>query len=99
MRNPNMPQMLPESAKSPSRFHDPRGDEAADILLGRREVEPGVLPRTSAMLPEESLVDDGRSSVSPAQMVENKLMSLLQGASLPVSQLQMRGLVRNYRQS
>ena len=46
-------------------------------------------------LPEESLVVDDRSHLTPAQMVENKLINRLKESSLPVSHLQMRGLVRN----
>ena len=44
--------------------------------------------------PEESLVIDDRCDVSPAQMVETKLTRVLGGAMLPVSHLQMRGLLR-----
>jgi hypothetical protein len=47
--------------------------------------------------PEETLVDDDRSGLTPAQAVESKLMSRIQGASMQVSHLQMRGLVRNRR--
>ncbi len=50
--------------------------------------------RFAATLPEESMVVDDRSHLSPAQMVEQKLMSRLRESSLPVSHLQMRGLVR-----
>ena len=64
-----------------------------------RESDRPGLSRFSATVPEESLVIDGRSRLTPAQVVEGKLMTLLQGASLPVSHLQTRGLVRNYRQS
>jgi len=54
-----------------------------------------VLPsRFAAGLPEESMVIDDRAGLSPAQMVESKLMSRLRESSLPVSHLQMRGLVR-----
>jgi hypothetical protein len=45
-------------------------------------------------LPEESLVIDDRSQLSPAQMVETKLMTRLKELSLPVSHIQMKGLVR-----
>ena len=51
----------------------------------------------SAAPAEETLIDDDRSKLTPAQAVESKLMSRLQGASLPVSHLQMRGLVRSRR--
>ena len=55
-----------------------------------------VLPaRFSVTLPEESMVVDDRSHLTPAQMVENKLITRLRESSLPVSHLQMRGLVRN----
>lgn len=50
--------------------------------------------RFASALPEESLVVDDRSRISPAQMVENKLVSRLKELSMPVSHLQMRGLVR-----
>ena len=54
-----------------------------------------VLPsRFAVLLPEESMVIDDRSSMSPAQMVESKLMSRLRESSLPMSHLQMRGLIR-----
>lgn len=71
----------------------------ASLTGADRELERPGVSRFSAVVPEESLVEDGRSRVTPAQMVESKLMTLLQGSSLPVSHLQMRGLVRNYRQS
>src|SRR4051794_2624935 len=50
--------------------------------------------RFAVSLPEESLVVDDRSHLTPAQMVETKLISRLRESSLPVSHLQMRGLVR-----
>jgi len=43
---------------------------------------------------EEILVVDDRAALRPAQVVESKLTRLLQEASLPVSHLQMRGLLR-----
>jgi hypothetical protein len=43
---------------------------------------------------EEMLVDDDRAHLRPAQIVESKLTRLLQDASVPVSHLQMRGLLR-----
>lgn len=51
--------------------------------------------RFATALPEESLVVDDRSQLSPAQMVENKLIHRLKELSMSVSHLQMRGLVRN----
>lgn len=44
---------------------------------------------------EEALVVDERSQVRPAQAVESKLTRILKDASLPVSHLQMRGLLRS----
>jgi hypothetical protein len=59
-----------------------------------------VLPaRFAVSLPEESMVVDDRSHLTPAQMVENKLINRLRESSLPVSHLQMRGLVRNRYES
>ncbi len=43
-----------------------------------------------AVASEEMLVADIRAGVSPAQMVERKLLTLMGGASLPVSQLLRR---------
>lgn len=43
---------------------------------------------------DETLVVDDRSGLSPAQLVETKLTRRLKEATLPVSHLQMRGLLR-----
>jgi hypothetical protein len=46
-------------------------------------------PRSAASPPaaaEEALVSDARAGLTPAEMVERKLASLLQGAPLPLSQ-------------
>ncbi len=45
--------------------------------------EPVALP-----ISEEALVSDARAGLTPAQMVERKLVSLLQSTPLPVSRLQ-----------
>ena len=42
---------------------------------------------TQARATEESLVTDSRAGMTPSQMVERKLIGLLRGRSLPVSQL------------
>jgi hypothetical protein len=52
--------------------------------------DPGLAPEEA----DETLIVDDRSGLSPAQMVETKLANLLRGATLPVSHLQMRGLLR-----
>ena len=44
---------------------------------------------------EESLVVDARSGLSPAQVVETKLTRVLKEATMPISHLQMRGLLRS----
>ncbi|MHC5540348.1 hypothetical protein ACYOEI_19175 [Singulisphaera rosea] len=43
---------------------------------------------------DETLVVDDRSGLSPAHLVETKLTRRLKEATLPVSHLQMRGLLR-----
>jgi hypothetical protein len=51
--------------------------------------------RQIVLVEEESLVIDDRSNLSPAQAVESKLSRVFKEASLPVSHLQMRGLLRS----
>jgi hypothetical protein len=48
-------------------------------------------PEAAPVLSEESLVNDARAGLTPAQMVERKLVSLLQSAPLPVSRFQSDG--------
>jgi hypothetical protein len=49
-------------------------------------------PATAVVAPpEESLVSDARAGLTPAQQVEQKLVSLLQNTPLPVSRLQNAG--------
>jgi hypothetical protein len=43
---------------------------------------------------DEVVFIDERSELKPSQAVENRLVALLREASLPVSHLQMRGLIR-----
>jgi hypothetical protein len=92
------------SMKSPVSAID--GSRFAAASLTSEKVSPAtssagvasrVFPARFAVtsLPEESMVIDDRSHLSPAQMVENKLIHCLKESSLPVSHLQMRGLVRN----
>jgi len=70
---------------------------AVDRVIVSRNERPGSRLATDA-LPlaghEEVLVVDDRAALRPAQVVESKLTRLLQEASLPVSHLQMRGLLR-----
>ena len=44
---------------------------------------------------DEALVVDDRSGLSPAQVVENRLSRLLREATMPISHLQMRGMLRS----
>jgi len=55
---------------------------------------PGPVGRLDTPVTEEEVIDD-RSAMSAAQMVENKLSRILKDASLPVSHLQMRNLLRS----
>jgi hypothetical protein len=57
----------------------------------RRSVFAGLPPSRGQ---EEVLVVDDRAHLRPAQVVEIKLTRLLQEASVPVSHLQMRGLLK-----
>ncbi len=71
----------------------PGGDRVA---VGRNE-RTGYRLATEPLSPaqqEEVLVVDDRAALRPAQVVESKLTRLLQETSLPVSHLQMRGLLR-----
>jgi hypothetical protein len=43
---------------------------------------------------DEALIVDPRAGLTPAQMVERKLLSMLEGQALPVSQVQMAVLPR-----
>lgn len=56
----------------------------------RRSIEP----HSGAFSCEEVLVVDDRSALSPAQAVENRLSRMLKEASMPISHLQMRGMLR-----
>jgi hypothetical protein len=91
------------SAKDGSRFAAPvpasaplTSQEVVSTLAGTSAapVSRPLPARFSVTLPEESLVIDDRSQLSPAQMVETKLMTRLKELSLPVSHIQMKGLVR-----
>ncbi len=47
-----------------------------------------VSTRRLASPPQETLVHDSRAGLTPAQMVERKLVALLQSTLLPASHLQ-----------
>lgn len=44
---------------------------------------------------DEALIVDERAHLRPSQVVESKLTRMLKDASLPISHLQMRGLLRS----
>lgn len=46
---------------------------------------------------DEVVVVDERSTLRPSQAVENRLVDLLRGGSLPVSHLHLRGLMQRGR--
>ena len=57
----------------------------------RQPVSAGLLPSIGQ---EEVIVVDDRAHLRPAQIVESKLTRMLQEASVPVSHLLMRGLLK-----
>jgi hypothetical protein len=68
---------------------------SAESHSGRSHVRAATIDRLTSSPREEALVVDERSAVRPAQVVENKLMRMIKNASLPVSHLQMTGLLRS----
>jgi len=85
---------VPESPMSlvPSSWITPR---RAETLLAH-EADRFANPRFGTASDEDVVVDE-RSELSPSQAVENRLVALLRESSLPVSHLQIRGLVRGRR--
>src|SRR5438105_1785544 len=77
----------------------PHDFELSPAAAGIRGLAPGLLGElynsslTSQDGPigesEETLILDSRAELTPAQMVERKLIGLLRDKALPVSQLQM----------
>lgn len=68
---------------------------ARDGQHARQRARQDAIERTSLAPLDEVLVVDDRWEVRPAQAVESKLTRMLNDATLPVSHLQMRGLLRN----
>jgi hypothetical protein len=60
-------------------LNDRAGPRKPADTAGMATLTPGSL--------EEDLVEDARAGLTPAQMVERKLVSLLKSNPLPVSQL------------
>jgi hypothetical protein len=71
-----------------------RTEESAngDRPRGRDSRRPGATRRPGSR--DEILDIDDRASLRPAQWVESKLTRLLEEATMPVSHLQMRGLLK-----
>lgn len=81
-----------------AKFVGTDGTVSHELLVG--PVDAGAerfsaVVRPPASSSEETVVVDDRSGLSPAQVVETKLSRILEGSSLPVSHLQMRGILRN----
>jgi hypothetical protein len=55
----------------------------------------GIESLDTSALPDESLVIDERCEQRPAELVESKLTRLLGGATLPISHVLTRGLLRH----
>jgi hypothetical protein len=62
-----------------------RPDEARGRVQESVAEAGGLPPRTQPA--DETLVPDPRSGVTPAEFVERKLVAMLRGAPLPVSQI------------
>jgi len=88
MNNETMKTMLASLAVTPA---DDSVQDHAALVSARR----GFGPPTIQAVPEETLVIDERSGLSPSQMVERKLKWILGERSLPVSHLRLRGAWRN----
>lgn len=56
--------------------------------LNNRRISSPALPEVVSS--EDSLVTDARAGLTPAQMVDRKLVSLLRNTPVPVSQLHTR---------
>lgn len=65
-------------------------DDLAALVADRLHLET----MAGSAVSEECLVVDDRSDLRPAQAVENKLSRLLKEAVMPISHLQMRGMLR-----
>ncbi len=66
-----------------------------DVHTISSRIRVAAIGRLTTSPREEALVVDERSGLRPAQVVETKLMRMIKNASLPVSHLQMRGLLRS----
>jgi hypothetical protein len=51
-------------------------------------ISESALTRRAVSSPQETLVNDSRAGLTPSQMVERKLVTMLRSTLLPASQLQ-----------
>jgi hypothetical protein len=58
-----------------------------DLTVPRKPADTAEMATLTPGSLEEDLVEDSRAGLTPAQMVERKLVSLLKSNPLPVSQL------------
>jgi hypothetical protein len=72
-----------------------RGAGAIDVRHIRSRTRFEAIEQPSLGSRDEALVVDERAHLRPSQVVESKLTRMLKDASLPVSHLQMRGLLRS----
>jgi hypothetical protein len=75
--------------------HAMGGDGSVEVRSKRSRNRLESIDRPILGCREEALVVDERSNVRPAQAVESKLTRMLKDASLPISHLQMRGILRS----
>ena len=87
---------LPPSAEDQALGPPPDASHANPRLgpLGEPFSRFSALPPVPATECEESLITDKRANLTPAQMVEQKLVSLLKGKAVSVSQIQMVRSIR-----
>ena len=88
---------MPTAVDDAARFgaSSRRGDTIRDhALLARGRVGQAPFSVGTLPAPDESVVVDARTELTPAQAVENKMMALLKEAPTPLSQLQARGFLR-----
>ncbi len=72
-----------------------RGVGSIDVRHIRSRTRFEAIEQPSPGSRDEALIVDERAHLRPAQVVESKLTRMLKDASLPVSHLQMRGLLRS----
>jgi hypothetical protein len=59
--------------------------------------EPRPAPQVAGAVPDEVLITDARGGLTPAQMVEGKLLSILQGRALSLGRLTIKSWARHCR--